>query len=137
MRPDLTAPNCPGCGLLGRLVPRQTRFRRGSRLLPFEGWIWECTAGCKDLADEGIPFRFSTLSLMEWEEARVAQAWQERFGEPMPPSKRPRRSTRQRTVRVPVLLTTTEAERLDAIRGDLTRSEFLRRALHDEDKKAG
>ena len=55
--------------------------------------------------------------------------WEARFGEPMPPSARRRRREPPRTERVPVMLTRAELERLDARRGGLTRSEYLRRGL--------
>jgi hypothetical protein len=68
---------------------------------------------------------------MEWEEAAAANLWLERFGEPMPPSQRPRRTDDQRTVRVPLLLTRREAERLDQIRGGRSRAEFVRRLINE------
>jgi hypothetical protein len=105
MKPDLSAPPCSGCEQPAFLVPKLTRFRRGDRVLPVEGWIWQCPSGCTDPDDGTTPYQFSTFELMEWEEGQARQLWQERFGESMPPSQRGRRPEVQRTVRVPVLLT--------------------------------
>jgi hypothetical protein len=114
-----------------------TRFRRGERVLPFDGFVWQCPSGCADPDDGSTPYQFSNLELMAWEEAQAADAWRARFGEPMPPSQRVRRPEEQRTVRVPVLLTPAEAERLDALRGDRPRGEFLRQLLATPPRRAG
>ena len=129
MKPELTPPRCSGCGQPAELSARITRFRRGDRVFPFEGYVWTCATGCADPLDGAVPYRFSTPPLMEWEEREAARAWEDRFGEPMPASQRARRPEDQRTVRVPVLLTEAEAERLDALRGDRPRGEFLRGLL--------
>lgn len=137
MKPDLSPPMCSGCGQPAELVPKLTRFRRGDRVLPFDGFAWQCPSGCADPEDGSVPYQFSTFELMEWEEARAADAWQERYGEPMPPSRRARRPSERRTVRVPVLLTPTEARRLDRLRGDRPRGEFFRQLLQGPERKAG
>jgi hypothetical protein len=135
MKPNLVPPRCSGCDSPAVLVPKLTRFRRGDRVLPFEGWTWQCPSGCADPDDGAVPYEFSTFELMEWEEAQAAQAWQERFGEPMPESQRARRPDERRTVRVPVLLTPAEAERLDKLRGDRPRGEFLRQLLTEPKRR--
>jgi hypothetical protein len=66
---------------------------------------------------------------MEWEEAQARVLWEQHFGEPMPPSERGKHPGPHRTVRIPVMLTPEEAERLDRIRGEKTRSEFLRQVI--------
>lgn len=137
MKPDLTPPLCSGCRKPALLVPKLTRFRRGERVLPVDGWVWECPSACADPDDGSVPYQFSTFELMEAEEAEARRLWQERFGEPMPVSQRGRRPEEQRTVRVPVLLTPSEAERLDDLRGDRPRGEFLRQLLRDPDGRAG
>jgi hypothetical protein len=119
------------------LVSKVTRFRRGERVLPLDGFVWQCPSTCPDPAYGSTPYQFSTFELMEWEEIRAAEAWRERFGEPMPPSQRGRRPHEQRTVRVPVLLTPTEAERLDALRGERPRGEFLRQLLAQPARRVG
>ena len=90
MTPDLPPPLCSGCQAPAVLTRRLTRFRRGARVLPFEGWIWQCPSGCADPEDGSTPYQYSTFALMAWEEAQAALAWEERFGEPMPPSRRGR-----------------------------------------------
>ncbi len=137
MKPNLPSPSCSGCGKPAALVPKVTRFRRGERVLPFDGFVWQCPSGCADPADGSTPYQFSTLELMTWEEEQAAAAWQERFGEPMPAPQRSRRPDEQRTVRVPVLLTPAEADRLDKLRGDRPRGEFLRQLLAQPGRRAG
>ena len=136
MKPELPPPSCSGCGRPAHLVARATRFRRGERVLLFDGWIWECPSGCPDPGSGDVPYQFSTFTLMEWEEEQARLLWRERYGEPMPPSQRAHSPQRQRRVRVPVLLTSAEAERLDRARGNRTRSEYLRLALEEVQKKA-
>jgi len=137
MKPNLPPPSCSGCGTPALSIPKVTRFRRGERVLPFEGFVWQCPSGCADPADGSRPYQFSTLELMAWEDTQAAAAWQERFGEPMPAAQRARRPEEQRSVRVPVLLTPAEAERLDTLRGDRPRGEFLRQLLAEPGRKAG
>lgn len=137
MKPNLTAPPCSGCNKPAMLVSKLTRFRRGDRVLPFDGFIWQCPSGCVDPEDGSTPYQFSTFELMEWEEAQASERWRERFGEPMPASQRDRRPEEQRTVRVPVLLTQSEAHRLDTLRGDRPRGEFLRQLLGDPNRRTG
>jgi hypothetical protein len=67
----------------------------------------------------------------------AAEAWLERYGAPMPPSRRARRPSERRTVRVPVLLTPTEARRLDQARGERSRGAFLRQLLQDPQRRTG
>jgi hypothetical protein len=137
MKPNLLAPSCSGCGQAALLVHKVTRFRRGERVLPFDGFVWQCPSGCADPADGSTPYQFSTLELMAWEEQEASLVWRERFGEPMPAPQRARRPDEQRTVRVPVLLTPAEAERLDRLRGDRPRGEFLRQLLENPRRRAG
>src|SRR4051812_44719749 len=100
MKPNLPPPSCSGCGKPASLVPKVTRFRRGDRVLPFDGFVWQCPSGCAAPADGSTPYQFSNFELMEWEEEHAAAAWQARFGEPMPAPQRSRRPDEQRTVRV-------------------------------------
>ena len=137
MKPTLTPPPCACCGQTAELVPKLTRFRRGERVLPVEGYLWRCAHGCVEPDTGDTPYEFSTPALMAWEEARAAEAWLERFGEPMPPSKRAQQVAARRTVRVPVLLTRDEAARLDELRGDRPRGEFLRQLLSPPSRRVG
>jgi hypothetical protein len=137
MKPTLRSQSCSGCGKPAALVPKLTRFRRGERVLPFDGFVWQCPSGCADPDDGSTPYQFSTFDLMAWEEEEAAVAWQARFGEPMPAPQRARRPDEQRTVRVPVLLTPAEAERLDKLRGERPRGEFLRQLLAEPGGREG
>ena len=137
MNPHLTPPHCSGCNKPATLVPKVTRFRRGDRVLPVDGFIWQCPSGCIDPEDGSSPYQFSSFELMELEEAQAATVWRERFGEAMPASRRGRGPDEQRTVRVPVLLTPGEAERLDSLRGDRPRGEFLRQLIAEPGRRAG
>lgn len=74
MKPNLPSPSCSGCGKQALLVPKVTRFRRGERVLPFDGFVWHCPSGCADPVDGSTPYQFSTLELMAWEEAQAAAA---------------------------------------------------------------
>lgn len=136
MKPNLPPPSCSGCGQPAFLVSKVTRFRRGDRVLPFDGFVWQCPNQCADPGDGSTPYQFSTLELMAWEEQNASLAWRVRFGERMPGPKRARRPDEQRTVRVPVLLTSAEAERLDELRGDRPRGEFLRQLLAQPGRRA-
>lgn len=135
--PDLIAPPCPYCQKTAVLVPQTFRVRRGDRVLPVNLWSWECPSGCPD-PDQGVaPFRFSDPPLMRVCDELMRAAWLAHFGEPLPPSERRGRKTREaRSVRVPVLLTPTEAEALDAARGERSRSDFLRQAIPPHRKRA-
>jgi hypothetical protein len=137
MKPKLKPANCPFCNAAAQLVEHVTRYRRGDRVLAVDTWTWECVSGCAGPDGGEAPFRFSEPRLMKLTDERAAAAWLERFGEPMPPSRRGQRRGQRRTVRVPVMLTPAEAERLDRIRGDASRSEFLRGALSGGDRKVG
>lgn len=128
-KPDLIPSTCPGCGAEAHLVPKLVRFRRRDHILPVESWSWECPGSCPDPVTGERPLRFADQPLMEWEEAEARAAWPARFGEPMPPSERGKHPGPHRTVRVPVMLTPAEAARLDEIRGDKTRSDFLRQTI--------
>ena len=77
---------------------------------------------------------FADAGLMELNERLSAEAWQARFSESLPPSERGRKTDSPRLVRVPVLLTEPEARELDEARGEMSRSEFLRRSLQVEKK---
>ena len=110
------------------MVPYIRHYRRGDRVLMVDTAMWEC-ADCHDPFTGESPFQFADTPLMQWTDSRADELWRERFGEPLPPSERGKRKGPHRTQRIPVMLTLDELSRLDELRGDLTRSEFLRRAL--------
>lgn len=129
MRPDhLPPPLCSGCGRAAELTPRTARFRRGDRILVVPTWSWSCST-CADPFTGETPFRFSDPPLLRWTDDRARALWSDRYGEPMPPSERGRHPEPHRTVRVPLMLTPAEVARLDELRGEASRSDFLRRAI--------
>ncbi|MFH1465097.1 MAG: hypothetical protein ABIO70_11995 [Pseudomonadota bacterium] len=125
----MNAPCCPYCGAVARLGTRISRYRRGERVLAVEVRHWECPAGC--LAEDGqSPLHFEDPPLLRANDEEARRAWLERFGGPMPPSGRPGRKPRERrSVRVQVLVTPSEAEAIDRARGELDRSEYIRRRV--------
>ena len=125
MEPHLSVV-CPQCNHRVKLVEREFRVRRGDRVLPVQLPSWECTHGCLNEARTG-PFRFGDQRLIPLERARLEAAWLAAFGEPlptaMPPGPKP---TERRSVAVHVMLTPSELRLLDRLRGDRSRSEFIR-----------
>ena len=110
------------------MVPYIRHYRRGDRVLMVDTGMWECS-DCHDPFTGERPFQFADTPLMRWTDSRADELWRERFGEPLPPSERGKRKGPHRTLRIPVMLTPDELARLDEVRGNLTRSEFLRRTL--------
>lgn len=73
--------------------------------------------------------RFVDASLSEANHARADAAWREHFGEPLPPGRKPgRKPAEPLEERVIAMLSKPELARLDAARGERSRSEFLRDA---------
>ena len=137
MKPDLNPATCPSCGTTAVLVAHTTRFRRGGQTLVVDTWTWACQSGCSDPTTGEAPYHFTVPALMKWTDKRAQQLWQDRFGMPMPASRRGRRPGQNRSVRVPVMLTPKEADQLDELRGGRSRSEFLRDAIHQPSRKTG
>ncbi|MGM0576087.1 MAG: hypothetical protein ACQEXJ_10200 [Myxococcota bacterium] len=91
---------------------------------------WECRGSCVDPDDGESPFTFVDMEIGRANDQAAAEAWQEKFGDPMPPAKKPgRKTTSPRTRRVPVLMSDDEVRLLDKARGKLSRGAYLRRAL--------
>ena len=129
---DTTETNCPMCGGRAELRSGTTRYRRGARVVAVSTQYWRCDGGCPGADDDGH-FDFEDAEVLRANDAAAQRAWLERFGEPMPPPKRPgRRTASPRHRRVPVLMSDAEVELLDQLRGDLSRGEFLRRALKSQ-----
>lgn len=131
---DLTTPTCNHPDCVVSLVPRTCNGRRGERTVTYAGWGWRCSR-CADPDSGSPPLEFVDAQLMTANEASLAAAWWAKYGERLPPSGRPGRKTdAPLTERVAVLLTPEELGRVDAKRGDRSRSEFLRdviaRGLH-------
>ena len=104
MTPDLPPPLCSGCQASAVLARRLTRFHHGTRVLPFEGWIWRCPSLYADPEDGSVPYPFSTIELTAREEAQAALAWENRLPAPMPSPQPCHLPDAQRSVRLSVLL---------------------------------
>ncbi len=121
-------PNCPYC--LSPAVPgtRVARVRRGRRVLSVEVRHWQCPGACP--GPEGVPpFRFEDPELLRANDDAARRAWRERFGEEMPPARRPGRKPREKkTARIAVLFTESQRRQLDRARGAVSRSEYVRAA---------
>lgn len=103
------------------------RVRRGERVLAVPQKAWVCER-CRD-PDTGDAMCFVDPSLREENVALADAAWQEHFGVPLPPGQRPgRKPAEPQGERVIAMLSRSELARLDAARGQRSRSEFLRDA---------
>ncbi len=126
---DLSTPACNHPDCVVTLVPRACMGRRGERTVTYEGRGWRC-ARCADPDTGQPPLEFVDAQLMKYNEAALARAWHDKYGEDLPPSGRPGRKTdNPRTERVSVLLTPEELDRVDARRGSRSRSDFLREVI--------
>lgn len=120
---------CPFCHQPAKLTIRTSRYRRRDRVLAVDVKTWECPQECVGPGGE-TPFRFEDPPLMVENDRVARDAWRDRFGEDMPAAGRPGRKTDEpRSVRVQLLFTESEERAIDAIRGDLPRSEYLRREV--------
>ncbi len=127
--PDLTIDHRhEDTGHAARLVSKTSRISRGGRHHTVQVWRWSCD-GCADPMTGAQPFLFADVPLMELNHQIIAAAWLERYGEPLPRIRRGRPTDAPRTIRVPLRLTEAEAARLDELRGEVSRSEWLRRGL--------
>ena len=122
---------CPACNEPADLVSRPASYRRGSDVLNVDVLRWQCTSGCA-VPGSGEPYRFADPQLMRLNDSNARKRWRQQFGEEMPPAGRPgRKPSEPRDRRVPILLTRSELELLDSVRGDLSRSAVLRQALNE------
>jgi hypothetical protein len=120
---------CPFCSQPARHGTRISQVRRGNRVLSVEVEHWECAQGCLD-EDGASIFRFEDQDQLRRNDETIRAAWLARFGEAMPPARRPgRKPPEPRDVRVQVLLTASEAAAIDRARGGVPRSEYIRRRL--------
>ena len=117
---------CPYCDKPAVRTLREVRVRRGDRVAPVEMDTWECPSGCAG-PDGEVPFQFIDRALALENDASARAAWLARFGEALPPSRRPgRKPPEKRVVPLHVLLTPSEERELDQMRGTISRSEFIR-----------
>lgn len=120
---------CPMCQKPALEVRTILRYRRGDRVLPVETRQWQCPSGCAGPGGE-VPYVFADLATMKNNEARAKEQWKARFGEDMPLPRRAGRPTADpHTERLQVRLSKAELDGLDAVRGELSRSDFVRLAV--------
>lgn len=123
------------CDRATELVETIVRVRRGERVLPVTMQMWECLSGCRSDAGDR-PLRFINHSLAAVNDEAARMAWKAAFGEEMPEARRPgRKPPEKRSKGVRVMLTGTELRALDQLRGELSRSEYLRRRALDGQNK--
>jgi hypothetical protein len=128
-QPANIPPTCPMCASPVILRHTPSRYRRGTRVVTAPTNHWECAAGCTG-PDGEQPFKFIDHALAATNDAAAAEAWLQRFGEPIPATNLPaRKSKAPRTHRVTVLMTEAELQLLDRARGPSSRGEFLRTAM--------
>ena len=90
--------------------------------LPF----WVCDR-CADPETGQPPLVFADAEVSEQQAVLIQAAWQEKYGEPLPPRQPPGRKPEElKEERVQVLFTASELARLDRVRGEKSRSEFIR-----------
>lgn len=110
------------------LHERTMQIRRGTRVLEVPRAYWRC-AECRDPLTGG-PLEVVDGSLAARNEEVVRRGWRHRFGEELPAPLSPgRRPGKTREQRVTILLTDDEVADLDRLRGQRTRSEFIRETM--------
>jgi len=122
---------CEGGGT-AELVACERTVRRDTRELIYQGWVWSCT-GCRDPFDDTTPFQFLDGRAWLLNAERAAAAWQENFDEPLPAARNQSRTRVVSTEQITLRLDNSELARLDDLRGDLTRTDFLRQPLSTPD----
>lgn len=111
-------------------VLTKRRFRRGDREVEVVREVWECVrADHPDVDGEPPPVRWTDHDLGEVNDDRIHAAWLAKYGEPLPPARKPGRKTPRRTEAVTVPLTPTELEELDRQAAGPPRAVYVRRAL--------
>lgn len=119
---------CEEFGCSADLEDTIVRVRRGERVLAVPQKVWTC-AQCVD-PDTGERQRFVDASLRELNHALADAAWRAHYGEALPPGAKPgRKPAEPLEERVVTLLTRSELARLDAARGERSRSEIIRDAV--------
>ncbi len=122
---------CPSgvAGCTATLHERMMQIRRGTRGLEVPRAYWRCSSECQDPLTGG-PLEVVDASLAARNEELVRLGWWNRFGEelpvPLPPGRRPGKTREQR---VTILLTDNEVADLDRLRGQRSRSEFIRETM--------
>lgn len=76
---------CPQCDSFTVLKSRTLKYVRGSRVVEAESFCWECPTPHFD--GGGRLHQFQDETLARQNEALAQAAWQEAYGEPLPPSR--------------------------------------------------
>ena len=123
---SITCPPCPYCGAETRLIRIPTRVKRGERVLSVPLETFECRSTCRS-EDRSRPFAFINQVLGRANDAQIKQAWLDAFGEEIPAPLRPgRKSPEPRNQTIQLRLSSRELREIDRLRGELTRSEYIR-----------
>lgn len=116
----------PAC--TATLQHRVVQIRRGDRMVECQRLSWRCDA-CRDPLT-GDPLQLIDPVLGVRNEQVARDAWRTRFGEELPAARRPGRKPGViRDERVTVLMTRSELAEIDRLRGEMTRSDFIRDAV--------
>lgn len=119
-------PKCPFCDKPAVPGQRTSHFRRGDRVLAMKVRHWVCPGGCIG-PDGDQPFSFEDPALMKANSEAASRAWQEKFGQAMPPPLRPGRKAREkRTERVAITFTEAEKAAIQARNSYCTLAEHIR-----------
>lgn len=76
---------CPRCDSLTVLVSRMIRYSRGVRGVEAESFCWECPT--PHIEDRGRLHQFQDEMLSRKNDELAENAWQDAYGEPLPPSR--------------------------------------------------
>lgn len=115
---------CPVCGTPSEPSEIVRRIHRGDRFVDLKIPARTCPLGCKVGASTWI----EALAVPDDIDTLFRQAWQDTHGEAMPEDGRRRRkaASELRRKRVILMLSEEEVKSLDAVRGKISRSEYLR-----------
>lgn len=125
---DLKPTSCTSSNCAATLCERAAQVRRGERVADYTKRFWRCTA-CENPVEDG-PLEFVDMPVGLANDAAARDAWQAKFGEPLPSMRPPgRKPDAPRTEKLTILLTEGELAELDRERGTTSRSEYARSRL--------
>lgn len=127
----MTESTCRRCGNPVTLVTREGRVQRGERRVAYPVRLFLCQH-CADPETGETPYAYSDNELLRSNIEAAQAAWQQRYGESIPPRKpagRPRAQPQKRDATIALRLTADELERLDGERGEQSRAAFIRAKL--------
>lgn len=125
---ELKPVSCASSNCKAALCERAAQVRRGDRVADYTRHFWRC-ATCENPVEDGA-LEFVDMAVGLANDAAAKEAWQAKFGEPLPSVRPPgRKPETPRTERLTILLTEGELAELDRDRGTTPRSEFVRDRL--------